>query len=228
MCVAPLTIVWAVGLDVEAYAKLGRAVEIPRPDCPSCQQAMTWWSWYRRDVRDGGQPGSVERVWIRRVRCHACEITHALLPAFALVRRLDTVATIGTAVTLAVAGKGMRAVGRELGLPWSTVRSLRKRHRMRAALVYTEFAALAVSLGSAAATYSAVPERAALEAIGFAYAAAAKGFVAAPGEVFSFASAVTGGGWLANNTTSLLFNPPGVRLAARARPAAPPEDSNGP
>ncbi|MGI8608432.1 MAG: DUF6431 domain-containing protein [Candidatus Dormibacteria bacterium] len=223
-----MTIVWAAGLDVESYAKLGRAVEIPRPGCPSCQQAMSWWSWYQRDLRPSGPTGALARLWIRRVRCRLCGITHALLPTFALARRLDAVATIGTAVTLAVGGMGMRAVGRELGVPWSTVRSLRKRHRLRAGILYAEFAALAVSLGAAAATYSAVPERAALEAIGFAYAAAAKGFVVAPGEVFGFASAVTGGGWLANNTTSLLFNPPGVRLAARARPAAPPEDSNGP
>jgi hypothetical protein len=63
---------------------------------------MTWWSWYQRDVREGGLAGIVNRLWVRRAMCRRCEITHALLPVFALVRRLDIAATIGTAVALAV------------------------------------------------------------------------------------------------------------------------------
>jgi Domain of unknown function (DUF6431) len=225
---APLTIVWACELNVESYAKLGREVEVPRPSCPDCGGAMTWWSWYQRDVREGGLAGIVNRLWVRRAMCRRCEITHALLPVFALVRRLDIAATIGTAVALAVAGKGMGKVGRELGRPRATVRSWRKRHRLRAAVLYAEFAALAVSLGAGAANYSAVLEVAALEALAVAFEQAQR----RPGQVFggafSFASAVTGGAWLANNTTSPLCSVPGVRLPAQAPSQPPLEDAHGP
>lgn len=45
--VAPVTIVFACGLDVESYARLEQDIKIDRPVCPTCAVAMTWWSWYR-------------------------------------------------------------------------------------------------------------------------------------------------------------------------------------
>ncbi len=225
---APLTIVWACALNVDSYAKLDRDVEVPRPVCPDCDGTMTWWSWYQRDVRDGGLAGNVNRLWIRRARCGLCKISHALLPAFALVRRLDTALTIGTAVVLAVSGRGMGKVGRELGISRSTVRSWRARHRARAAALYAELAALAVSLGAGAVNYSAVLEVAALEALGVAFEQAQRRPGQAFGGAFRFASAVTGGAWLANNTTSPLCSVLRVRLGAQAPPKPSPEDANGP
>lgn len=53
---------------------------------------MSWWSGYRRHVR---VDGVCHRIFVPRVRCGACEKTHALLPAFVLVGRLDVAETIG-------------------------------------------------------------------------------------------------------------------------------------
>jgi len=38
-----MSMVWPCPLTVEEYAELGRAVLVPRPDCPSCGARMTFW-----------------------------------------------------------------------------------------------------------------------------------------------------------------------------------------
>ena len=79
-----MVMVWPCPLPVEVYAELGRDVQFPRPDCPSCGARMVFWSGYRRFIRAGGR---CRRIWVPRLRCGRCRVSHALLPAFALAWR---------------------------------------------------------------------------------------------------------------------------------------------
>ena len=75
---------WPRPLPVDASAAAGREVGFPRPDCPSCQAPMTFWSGYRRHVREAGR---CRKVFVPRVRCEYCRVSHALLPAFVTPKR---------------------------------------------------------------------------------------------------------------------------------------------
>src|ERR1019366_3777841 len=109
--VSTVSIVWPCPLPAGVYAAAGREVEFPRPDCPSCAVPMVFWSGYRRYVRDSG---ICVRIFVPRVRCGPCEVSHALLPAFVLARRLDVAEVIGKVVgEVAGGGCGVRpAAGR--------------------------------------------------------------------------------------------------------------------
>src|SRR6266511_3770051 len=48
--------------------------------------------------------------------CRGCRVSHALLPAFVLARRLDAVAAIGAGLAWAVGGRGMRPIAAALGV----------------------------------------------------------------------------------------------------------------
>ena len=48
-----MAIVWPCPLSVDRYAASGREIEVPRPDCPQCGSAMTFWSGYWRHIRQG-------------------------------------------------------------------------------------------------------------------------------------------------------------------------------
>jgi len=125
-----VAIVWAWPSTVDAYAAAGKHIEVPRPDCPSCERAMMFWSGYWRTVRAG--PTVV--VWVRRCRCPGCRVTHALLPSFCLVGRSFGVEVIGPAVEAHVAGAGTRSISRAAHLEQSAVRHWCRRHLERARL----------------------------------------------------------------------------------------------
>ncbi len=79
--------VWPCPLPVDVYAAAGRGVGFPRPlDCLSCGGTMTFWSGYQRYVRVGGRS---RKIFVPRLRCGRCGVSHALLPAFVLAWRLD-------------------------------------------------------------------------------------------------------------------------------------------
>lgn len=137
---APVAMVWACQLSVEEYATAGKAVVVPRCCCPGCRASMVFWSGYWRTVRDGGS----WRIWVRRARCSSCRVSHVLLPSFCLVGRTFGVEVIGSAVQVAVDGRGSRAVARVAGVAQSTVRSWCGRHRERARVAY----AVAVMVGA--------------------------------------------------------------------------------
>jgi len=99
-----VSIVWPCPLSAGAYAAAGREVEFPRPDCPSCAVPMVFWSGCLRYVREAGR---CLKIFVPRVRCGPCEVSHALLPAFVLAKRLDAAEVIG-AVVAEVAGGGVR------------------------------------------------------------------------------------------------------------------------
>ncbi len=178
-----MVMVWPCTLPVDAYAKAGREVKFPRLPCPSCAGPLVWWSGYRRWLR---VPDRCWRIFVPRLRCGPCQVTHARLPAFALAWRLDGAETIG-AVIAQVAG---------------TARGWVRRFQGRAQALGTAFAALAVELGGDPMAPDADPGQFAVAAIGTAFAAASAlpGWLAAG--AWRFASAVSGGRLIAANIIS--------------------------
>ncbi len=91
----PVAIVWPCPLSVDAYAAAGREVDAPRPQCPLCGVPMRFWSGYQRWVREAGR---CRRIFVPRVRCGRCQVSHALLPAFLLAGRLDVAGSVGQVI----------------------------------------------------------------------------------------------------------------------------------
>lgn len=202
-----MAIIWPCPLDPHAYAASGRSVELPRPLCPGCRGLMTRWSGYARFVRVAG----VElQLWIGRVRCRRCSVSHALLPNFTLFRRLDAATSVGTALAEMAAGAGARTAAAHAGVPHSTVRGWSCRHRARAPALTAGFAALVVTLSGVAVALSVPAEQAALEAIAAAWSQACTRIAAGIGDAWEFASTVTGGMWLGTNTTPPLAGAGGL------------------
>ncbi len=138
-----MAIVLPLPMTVHAYAAAGRDLEVPRPCCPSCSQAMSFWGYYSRPVRVDEEI----RVLVRRARCASCAVSHALVPDFVLPGRLDGVEVIGAAIEEMAAGAGAQTVARRAGVPHTTVRGWRRRFRARAAMLTAGFLAAAVALG---------------------------------------------------------------------------------
>lgn len=202
-----VTIVWACGQGVDTYAAAGREVQVPRPRCPTCRGWMIFWSGYWRFTR-----GKAGRCWVKRARCMSCRVSHALLPSFGLVRRLDEVRVVGRALAGVVSGRGMRPLARELEVPHETLRGWRRRYRTRSPTLAAGFAALAVALGGVGTDLSGEPERAVLEALGAAWWQARRRFGEMVPAVFEFASLVSGGELLGTTTSPPWARPGGAAL----------------
>jgi transposase-like protein len=195
-----VAIVWPCPLPVDAYVAAGRRVEFPRPACPSCAGPLVFWSGYRRHVRAGGRS---PKIFVPRLRCAACRVSHALLPAFVLAWRLDTAETVGAVIAQVAGGVcGVRPAAARAGVPHTTARDWVRRFAGRARELGVGFAALAVELGGEPVRPAADPRGFALAAIGAAFGAAASlpGWLAAG--LWRFASAVSGGRLIAANITS--------------------------
>jgi transposase-like protein len=195
-----MSMVWPCPLAVDAYALMGRAVVVPRPRCPLCSSPVVFWSGYWRHVRWQGRE---RKIFIPRVRCCGCGVTHALLPAFVLARRLDAAESAGLVIGQIAAGAyGVRPAAAAAGVPHTTARAWVRRFAARAREFAVSFSALAVELGGEAVRLFPDPLRSAVTAIGAAFTAAAglPGW-AALGR-WRFACAVTGGSLLAANASS--------------------------
>lgn len=196
----PVAMVWPCQLSVDAYVRSGREIEAPRPDCLSCSAPMGWWSGYWRHVRHGG---GCYRLFIPRVRCGACRVSHAFLPAFLLVGRLDTVETVGAVIEEVAGGSGVRPAARRVDVPCTTARGRWRRFRQRAERLGSAFAALAVELGGVAVRPVRHLEGWTLVAMAAAWQAGA----GLPGWAvlgsWRFFSAVSGGRLIATNTNPL-------------------------
>jgi len=197
---APVVMVWPCPLPVDAYAEAGREAGFPRPRCPSCAGRLVFWSGYRRHVRAAGR---CRKVFVPRLRCGRCRVSHALLPAFALAWRLDAAETVGSVIGQVAAGAcGVRPAAERAGVPYTTARGWVRRFGSRAPVLGAGFAALAVDLGGPAITPPEGAARFAAAAIGAAFAAAS----GLPGwallGAWRFASAVSGGRLIAANITS--------------------------
>ena len=195
-----MAIVWPCALSVDEYLAVGRELEVPRPVCPACLGSMTFWSGYTRSLRTGER---CVRVWVPRARCGPCRTTHALLPAFVVLRRLDTVETIGAVLDGVVDGPhGVRPVAKRLDVPHTTARGWLRRFAERAEQLAVAFAALAVDLGGEILGSVADLARWALEAM----RAASDAAFGLPGWQalghWRFVTAVIGGRLLATNTDS--------------------------
>jgi Domain of unknown function (DUF6431) len=196
---SPVVMVWPCSLSVEMYAAAGREVAVPRLSCESCAVPMTFWSGYERSVR---ADGLYLRLWIARARCSACSVSHALLPNFLLVGRLDAVETVGRAL-VEVASR-MMSIGRAsrvLDVPFTTVRGWVRRFAATAPVWWSGFASLTVELGGTIPRGwpSAVPAAAAV-AMGWAHQASMARHDARTGSLWPFVSVVCGGRLITTNT----------------------------
>lgn len=211
-------IVWNCPLGVDAYAAAGKALAVPRRRCPSCHALLIFWSGYRRFVR---HQGASVRIWVRRCKCRTCNVTHALLPTFLLRQRLDPATVIGGAVARMVSGVGVRPIAYALGVPHTTARDWRRRHRARAPAWLAQAEALIVELGGDLLRTSGDIERAALAALVDAWRWAARRAAGAWPGLWQFVSAISGGGWLSTTTS-----PPWAAVTGRsfigATPSAAP------
>ena len=192
--------VWLCPLTVDAYASMGRAVKVPWPECPSCLVPVVFWSGYWRHVR---RQERERKIFIPRVRCRACGVSHALLPAFVLARRLDAAEPVGAVIGQVAAGvSGVRPAAARIGVPYTTARGWVRRFAARAGELAVSFSALAVELGGEVVRPVLDRLRWAVAAIGAAFTAAA----GLPGWAvlgrWRFACAVTGGSLLAANASS--------------------------
>ncbi len=195
-----MAIVWPCPLAVDAYAAAGRKAEFPRPGCPSCRVPMMFWSGYRRYVRDAG---GCRKIFVPRLRCGRCGVTHALLPAFVLAWRVDAADVIGTVIAEVAGGvSGVRPSAQRAGVAHTTARGWCRRFAARAPELGVAFAALAVELGGEPVRPPADPGRFALAAVRAAFDAA----ICLPGWLalgtWRFVSAVTGGRLIAANANS--------------------------
>ena len=195
-----MSMVWPCPLTVDAYALMGRAVRVPRPRCPSCSSPAVFWSGYWRHVRWQERE---RKIFIPRVRCRGCGVTHALLPAFVLARRLDAAESAGLVIGQVAGGAcGVRPAAAAAGVPFTTARGWVRRFAARAGELAVSFSALAVELGGEAVRLLPDPLRSAVTAISAAFTAAA----GLPGWAvlgrWRFACAVTGGSLLAANASS--------------------------
>jgi hypothetical protein len=165
-----MAIAWPCTLPVDVYAAGGRSVEVPRADRPDCFEPMGSWSGYFRFVR---HDGSCLKVWIPRGRCVRCSKTHALLPAFLTLNRLDQVESIGEVIAAVVRGfSGVRPAAQCLGVPHTTARGWVRRFYINAQRLAVAFAALCVDLGDDAPRPACDPMTFALGAITTAWRAA--------------------------------------------------------
>ncbi|MGE5289748.1 MAG: DUF6431 domain-containing protein [Micromonosporaceae bacterium] len=192
--------VWPCPLPVDAYVAAGRRVGFPRPACPACRGPMVLWAGYWRHVRAAGR---CRKIFVPRLRCAPCRVSHALLPAFVLAWRLDVAETVGAVITEVTGGVcGVRPAAVRAGVPDTTARGWVRRFGSRARELGVGFAALAVALGGEPVRPPGEPRGFALAAIGAAFGAAASlpGWLAVG--LWGFASAVSGGRLIAASTIS--------------------------
>ncbi|HEY5272399.1 MAG TPA: DUF6431 domain-containing protein [Acidimicrobiales bacterium] len=195
-----MAIVWPCPLSLDAYVAQGREIEIPEQFCPGCTGPMTRWSGYRRFVREAGR---AQAIFVARLRCRACAVTHALLPSFCLLKRLDVAPTIGRVIEAVLdKASGVRPLALALAVPHTTARGWVRRFRDRAEEHAAAFAAVTVDLGGEAPSPSGEPALDALQGLraAFDHAAAFPGWAVLG--CWRCCSAICGGRLLATNTTS--------------------------
>lgn len=219
-------IVWPCRLDVSTYAALGRDVNPPRPPCPRCGGPTGPWSGYLRHLRDAG----LHRIFVPRVRCRRCGATAALLPWFVTPYRWDTVDVIGQALERSAAGEGVRRIAATLARPETTVREWCRRFGRVATDLAATLLAAAVRIGWTGFELPVAPGPRAAAAV--AALAAVWSRRHGPVGPWRLATLVTGGAWLAPNTTSPLAEGTASPVMARTSldggapwPATPPKHS---
>ena len=199
MSYSPMAIVWPCPFSVDAYVAAGRGVVVPRVACPSCRRPMGRWSGYERSVRIAGR---CRRLWLARARCSACNVSHALVPSFLLVGRLDVVADVGVVLEAVTEGvSGVRPAAAGVDVPATTARDWVRGFRVRAPALWSGFAALTIELGGDVATRRSLDTFAAtIGVMRSAPRAAVARHDALTDSLWGFVSAVTGGMLIRSNT----------------------------
>jgi hypothetical protein len=217
-----VAIIWPYPASVSSYVAAGRQIAVPPQRCPACQRPLIGWGGYWRGVR---APLVVERIWIRRGRCAGCRRTHALVPDLALLRRLDVVTVIGTALMLKVInGLGLRPIAEQLDLPHTTLRTWWQRFGVRWPTLLATCTRLMVALDGTPVDVRSVGEQAALEVLSLAWqrAAARFGLRIGGGTLWAFWSWISGGLALGTHTTSPWAAIPGADwMRASPSPGGP-------
>jgi transposase-like protein len=186
--------------------------------CPRCGGPTGPWSGYLRHLRDA----ELHRIFVPRVRCKRCRRTAALLPWFVTPYRWDTVEVIGRALELAVSGQGVRRIAATLERPETTVREWCRRFRAVAGSLAAVLLSAAVRSGWSGFDLPVAPGPRCLAAAAALRAAWARRH--GPVGVWRLASLVTGGAWLAPNTTSPLAPLPASPLMAETPRTTPGGD----
>jgi hypothetical protein len=164
--------------------------------CPHCGAELRPWGHARERTSRLAKGTELHRP--RRARCRACKTTSVLLGDRFFARRVDAAEVIGGAFAAKASGAGQRKVAAVLGLPRETVRNWLCRFAAKAADVWRHFCNWALALD--ARMHDLVGHGSvfanAVESIAVAARAASLCFGARP--VWSWASAMTRGGLLAN------------------------------
>jgi hypothetical protein len=184
-------------MTLARYAPLSRQVKPERPVCRGCRVPMWFDGCYRRRVR---QAGLVHELTVHRVRCPRCRAGFAVLPDFAVARRLDSAEAIGAALALAAGAPGAeRACWLFAGVPARTVRSWRARFAAQGHQLWAGFSALAADRGWQPVNLPAgTPVQSAVAAIGAAWHTTLTRCPAWPPRgPWRFANAMTGAALLA-------------------------------
>lgn len=210
-----MAIIWPCGLSVEAYAKAGTQVRVPRPCCEICERQMIFWSGYFRSVR----AGEVFRIWVKRGRCQCCRRSDSLLPSFCLAGRLDAVEVIGLAVTDVSTGTGTRSAAKKISemFAHTTVRGWWRRHREGAEALLGYLAAIAATVGAAVPRRSGVAEADAVMELKTVAEVVAAGVGTG---LWPAVSLVTAGRWLSKTTIDSPFAGEGGRRLMTAMAAS--------
>jgi hypothetical protein len=182
-----------------SYVAAGRAIVVPALLCPDCGARLTGWGGYWRWVRAPELPD--QRIWIRRGWCASCRQTHALLPSFLFVRRLDAGAVIGAGLEQAAGGSGARPIAHRLGIPHSTVRDWWRRLRSRAPTLLAVALAVATRLDPAPVELRRDGAAAVLEALVAAWRRAERRLAGRAPDPWAFCSLMSGGRALAPHTS---------------------------
>src|ERR1700745_1299173 len=125
-----MSMVWPCPLTVGAYASVGAACPVAGPRCASCSSPVVFWSGSWRHVRWQERE---RKIFVPRVRCRGCGVTHALLPAFVLAWRLDAAEPVGAVIGRGAAGAGgVRPAAARAGVPYTTARGWVRRFSARA------------------------------------------------------------------------------------------------
>jgi hypothetical protein len=195
-----MAIIWPCPLLPSTYAAAGQQIPVPPQRCPRCHRRLVGWGGSWRWVR--AERCCEHRIWIRRGRCPTCRRSHALLPSFLFVHRLDVAPVIGAGLDQAAGGMGARRVADDLALPHPTVRGWWRRLRARAPALLAARLALATSRDPAPVELTRDGAPAVLEAVDLTWHRAARHFADRLPDRWGFWSLVSGGLALAPHTSA--------------------------